>query len=68
MRANGKVSAPPKGEMPAVALHCFHGFGANTSSWSTVHHVLSRRLGALVTLNDMPGFGLTERYHLSNFT
>ena len=45
----------------AAAVHCYHGFGSNTWSWSLVQQALADRLGALVTAHDMPGFGLTER-------
>lgn len=45
---------------PAIAL--YHGFGANTFSWSFVTHKLAKRLTALVVTHDMPGFGLTQRY------
>jgi hypothetical protein len=55
--------APPaatgRGAVPA--LHCYHGFGSNTWSWSLVQGSLAARLGALVTSHDMPGFGLTQR-------
>jgi pimeloyl-ACP methyl ester carboxylesterase len=46
---------------PVPALHCYHGFGSNTWSWSLVQQQLAERLGALVTAHDMPGFGLTQR-------
>lgn len=44
-----------------VALHCYHGFGANTFSWSYVYKCLAKQLCAQVTKHDMPGFGLTQR-------
>lgn len=44
-----------------VALHCYHGFGANTFSWSYVYKSLAKQLHAQVTKHDMPGFGLTQR-------
>ena len=44
-----------------IALHCYHGFGANTFSWSYVYKSLAKQLQAQVTKHDMPGFGLTER-------
>ena len=53
--AQGIDSAHP------VALHCYHGFGANTFSWSYVYKALSKQLHAQVTKHDMPGFGLTQR-------
>lgn len=57
-----KVKAPAAaGAAPGAALHCYHGFGSNTWSWSLVQQRLADRLGALVTAHDMPGFGLTER-------
>lgn len=44
-----------------TAVHCYHGFGANTFSWSYVYKALSEQLCAQVTKHDMPGFGLTQR-------
>lgn len=44
-----------------IALHCYHGFGANTFSWSYVYKSLAQKLHAQVTKHDMPGFGLTQR-------
>ena len=44
-----------------LALHCYHGFGANTFSWSYVYKSLAQLLHAQVTMHDMPGFGLTQR-------
>lgn len=44
-----------------TAVHCYHGFGANTFSWSYVYKALSEQLRAQVTKHDMPGFGLTQR-------
>ena len=44
-----------------TAIHCYHGFGANTFSWSYVYKALSDQLHAQVTKHDMPGFGLTQR-------
>ena len=44
-----------------TAVHCYHGFGANTFSWSYVYKALSTQLHAQVTKHDMPGFGLTQR-------
>ncbi len=44
-----------------IAVHCYHGFGANTFSWSYVYKALSTQLRAQVTKHDMPGFGLTQR-------
>jgi pimeloyl-ACP methyl ester carboxylesterase len=49
---------------PVPALHCYHGFGSNTWSWSLVQKPLADRLQALVTSHDMPGFGLTQRCDL----
>lgn len=43
------------------AVHCFHGFGANTASWGYMRQQLSDMLNAQVTAHDMPGFGLTGR-------
>ena len=51
-----------------VAVHCYHGFGANAFSFDAVLGPLSEalaavsgRVPALVTAHDMPGFGLTSR-------
>ncbi|KAK9817223.1 hypothetical protein WJX72_011250 [[Myrmecia] bisecta] len=44
-----------------TAIHCYHGFGANTFSWSYVYKKLGQALQAQVTMHDMPGFGLTQR-------
>lgn len=55
-----KVHAPSA--VPRAALHCYHGFGANTGSWAPVQAKMSHELDALVTSHDMPGFGLTERW------
>lgn len=52
-----------------TAMHCYHGFGANTFSWSYVYKSLSEQLQAQVTKHDMPGFGLTLRpKDLSGYT
>lgn len=48
--------------VPAIAM--YHGFGANTFSWSFVHQKLARRMNAVVVSHDMPGFGLTQRCRL----
>lgn len=50
-----------KFQIQVCALHCFHGFGANTWSWSRVQQLLADRLAGVVTAHDMPGFGLTQR-------
>ena len=44
-----------------LAIHAYHGFGANTGSWAFVHHRLAEQLHAQVTKHDMPGFGLSQR-------
>ena len=46
---------------PATAVHCYHGFGANTGSWQYLRQRLASALDAQVTAHDMPGFGLTQR-------
>ena len=56
------ANASPSGGRPKLGLAMYHGFGANTFSWSFVDRLLSQRLGALVTSHDMPGFGLTQRW------
>jgi pimeloyl-ACP methyl ester carboxylesterase len=61
VHAKAADGAPP-GQPPAWGLHCYHGFGSNTVSWSLVQAPLAQRLGALVTAHDMPGFGLTARW------
>ena len=50
------------GAAAATAVHCYHGFGANTASWAYMRRPLSDALGAQVTAHDMPGFGLTQRW------
>jgi pimeloyl-ACP methyl ester carboxylesterase len=58
--------APPAsvGDDGVAAVHCYHGFGSNTWSWTLVQGQIAERLGALVTAHDMPGFGLTQRWVL----
>jgi hypothetical protein len=57
-----KVARPKGGgQLPGLGIAMYHGFGANTFSWSFVDRLLAARLGALVTAHDMPGFGLTQR-------
>lgn len=46
---------------PPLGMALYHGFGANTFSWSFVQRRLAQRLGAVVTAHDQPGFGLTQR-------
>ena len=61
-RAYGSWHADPS-RLPC-AIHCYHGFGANTFSWSFVEQQLAEDCQAQVTSHDMPGFGLTQRYEL----
>ncbi|GBF87482.1 hypothetical protein Rsub_00193 [Raphidocelis subcapitata] len=62
LQVHVKVKSPPAAAgPPAAALHCYHGFGSNTWSWSLVQQRLAEGLDALVTAHDMPGFGLTQR-------
>ena len=42
-------------------VHCVHGFGSHTFSFSFIQKPLAERLQAIVTAHDMCGFGLTER-------
>lgn len=42
-------------------VHCVHGFGSHTFSFSFIQKRLAERLQAIVTAHDMCGFGLTER-------
>ena len=61
-----KAAAPPGGLAKAAGgapcgLAMYHGFGANTFSWSFVDRRLAEELGATVVSHDMPGFGLTQR-------
>ncbi|KAJ9508121.1 hypothetical protein QJQ45_021459, partial [Haematococcus lacustris] len=44
-----------------VAMHCYHGFGANLFSWAAVQPLLAASLGGIVSAHDAPGFGLTQR-------
>ncbi|CAL8467707.1 g7245 [Coccomyxa elongata] len=57
--ANYASAQAHSGAIPAIAT--YHGFGANTFSWSFVDRKLARQLQALVVSHDMPGFGLTQR-------
>jgi hypothetical protein len=50
-------AAPPD----LLAVHCYHGFGANLESFGAVQQRLADSLGGLVSAHDMPGFGLSER-------
>eukprot|EP00877_Chromochloris_zofingiensis_P009778 jgi/Chrzof1/5053/Cz15g10010.t1 len=60
--SSGSSSTASQPQPPVVpALHCYHGFGSNTWSWSLVQQSIANRLSALVTAHDMPGFGLTQR-------
>eukprot|EP00877_Chromochloris_zofingiensis_P009775 jgi/Chrzof1/5050/Cz15g09260.t1 len=64
LQKNHSSSSTATQPKPAVvrALHCYHGFGSNTWSWSLVQQSIANRLSALVTAHDMPGFGLTQRW------
>lgn len=44
-----------------IYLHCLHGFGASTYSWSFIQQKLASALRGVVTAHDLPGFGLSER-------
>ncbi|KAF5841299.1 Alpha/Beta hydrolase protein [Dunaliella salina] len=55
--SNSSSSASAK----LLALHCYHGFGANLYSWAPCQKLMADTLQGLVTSHDMPGFGLTER-------
>lgn len=46
---------------PLPVVHCLHGFGASTYSWSFVQDKLAKHLGGVVTAHDLPGFGLSSR-------
>lgn len=60
-----KTAAPPAARSGAHEAPCglamYHGFGANTFSWSFVSKRLAEQLGVTVVSHDMPGFGLTQR-------
>ena len=60
-----KAAAPPAARTgthgPPCGLAMYHGFGANTFSWSFVDKRLAEQLGVTVVSHDMPGFGLTQR-------
>ena len=49
------------GQSIAYAIHCLHGFGSHSFSYSFVQKALSRSLNALVSSHDLCGFGLSER-------
>lgn len=42
-------------------VHCVHGFGSHTFSFSFIQKRLAERLKAIITAHDMCGFGLSER-------
>jgi len=50
-----------------VAVHCLHGFGASSYSWSFVQQQLATIIQGPVTAHDMPGFGLSHRPKSSNY-
>ncbi len=56
-----KVANGAAGSAPKLAVAMYHGFGANTFSWSFVDKLMADSLQAFVTSHDMPGFGLTQR-------
>lgn len=58
-KAVGPSSA--SGQPVQAAIHCLHGFGASTFSWSFVQQELARRTAAVVTAHDLPGFGFSAR-------
>ena len=57
-----QVPADAGSKAEATAVHCYHGFGANTASWAYMRQPLADALAARVTAHDMPGFGLTQRW------
>lgn len=49
-------------------IHCFHGFGASSLSWSPVLHRFTQGTNNRISsanAHDAPGFGLTERPPMS---
>ena len=60
-----KAAAPPAPKSDVHETPCglamYHGFGANTFSWSFVSKRMAEQLGVTVVSHDMPGFGLTQR-------
>jgi hypothetical protein len=54
-------SKPEAAPQVHLHVHCVHGLGANTYSWSFVQDMLAAQLGAVTTAHDIPGFGLTQR-------
>lgn len=57
-----RVSKPRKTiDEITTAIHCLHGFGASSWSWSFVQDRLANALNAPITAHDMPGFGLSMR-------
>jgi alpha-beta hydrolase superfamily lysophospholipase len=56
-----QLLATPGSSRPILAVHCYHGFGANLYSYTRVQQALASATGGMVTTHDMPGFGLTER-------
>eukprot|EP00890_Picochlorum_soloecismus_P006728 jgi/Picsp_1/880/NSC_04368-R1_alpha beta len=51
----------PSDKCTGGMVHCVHGFGSHTFSFSFIQKRLAERLKAIVTAHDMCGFGLTER-------
>jgi pimeloyl-ACP methyl ester carboxylesterase len=64
LRTHYKLRRPPPGAPPARRLiACFHGMGANESSWTLRGALdgLAARAAAVAIAHDAPGFGLTRR-------
>jgi pimeloyl-ACP methyl ester carboxylesterase len=62
----GNVNLHCRVEVPSqknvsYAIHCVHGFGSHSFSYSFVQKRLADALSSLVTSHDMCGFGLSQR-------
>ena len=50
-----------------TVIHCLHGFGAHSYSFSFVQKKIAERIGAVVSAHDFPGFGLSARPRKRSF-
>lgn len=64
---NTESTTPTTTTTTAAAVHCLHGFGASSYSWSFVQQQLATIIQGPVTAHDMPGFGLSHRPQSSNY-
>ena len=60
VRLHCRVEVPHDTDV-SCAIHCVHGFGSHSFSYSFVQKRLAHALSSLVTSHDMCGFGLSQR-------